>query len=92
MQDFNQQALSNTLWAYAILRHHPGEEFLDAAAEQILHRLGDFNAQVGGIPLQSHRMQFASIKIILDIDIYLSLHIIFLKEQHILHHYKFLCC
>lgn len=46
LQDFNQQALSNTLWSYAILRHHPGDAFLDAAAEQILHRIGDFNAQV----------------------------------------------
>ena len=45
-QEFNQQALSNTLWSYAILRHHPGQEFMDAAAEQIQTRLGEFNAQV----------------------------------------------
>lgn len=47
MQDFNQQALSNTLWSYAILRHDPGQIFLDAAAKQIIARMGEFNAQVG---------------------------------------------
>lgn len=50
LQEFNQQALSNTLWSCAILRHDPGETFLTAAADQIIDRMGEFNAQVNPRP------------------------------------------
>ena len=59
VQDFNQQALSNMLWAYSILRHHPGDTLLIAACQQIHSRLGEFNAQVrvhAGLG-QSHKSQ-----------------------------------
>lgn len=36
------QELGNTLWAFAVLEHHPGAPLLDAAAAHILRRLEHF--------------------------------------------------
>lgn len=36
------QELGNTLWAAAVLEHHPGAPLLDAAAAHILRRLEHF--------------------------------------------------
>ena len=46
LQEHNSQALSNSLWAFAQLRHHPGKALLDAAGKQLLATLQDFNPQV----------------------------------------------
>ena len=46
MQEHNSQALSNSLWAYAQLRHDPGTALLDTAGQQLQANLNDYNPQV----------------------------------------------
>ena len=43
------------MWSFAVLRHHPGEELLEAASLQVLVRIHEFNAQVDGC-LMSYRL------------------------------------
>lgn len=46
VQEFDASALSNCLWAFAQLRHHPGDALLDAAALHICCCIDAFPAQV----------------------------------------------
>lgn len=46
LQEYNSQALSNSLWAFSQLRHDPGRPLLDAAAQQLLDNLPEYNPQV----------------------------------------------
>ena len=39
------QDISNTLWAYATLRHYPGAELLDGAARQAVFTIQRFKPQ-----------------------------------------------
>lgn len=39
------QDISNTLWAYATLRHYPGSELLDGAAKQAVSTIQRFKPQ-----------------------------------------------
>ena len=39
------QDISNTLWAYATLRHYPGAELLDSAARQAVFTIHRFKPQ-----------------------------------------------
>ena len=53
MQEHNSQALSNSLWSFAQLRHDPGKALLDAAGEHLRATLQDYNPQVGNVTLKS---------------------------------------
>ena len=46
VQDFDALALSNCLWAFAQLRHHPGDALLEAAALHICCYIDAFPPQV----------------------------------------------
>lgn len=41
------QSLSNMLYAYALLNHHPGTQLLSAIAKGVQWQLRDFSPQVG---------------------------------------------
>ena len=45
-QEFNPQSLSNVLWAFASLKHHPGEALLDASAAHAVRCVDQFTPQV----------------------------------------------
>ena len=46
VQEFDALALSNCLWAFAQLRHHPGDALLEAAALHICCCIDAFPPQV----------------------------------------------
>ena len=45
MSEFTGRNLANTLWAFAKMGHHPGEELLLTLAPQIRMQLSSCNAQ-----------------------------------------------
>lgn len=42
---FNSQNMSNTLWAFASLNHHPGSMLLKVLQRELVHKLPHFTAQ-----------------------------------------------
>lgn len=46
LQEFNPQSLSNVLWAFASLKHHPGDALLDASANHAVRCVDQFTPQV----------------------------------------------
>lgn len=46
LQEFNPQSLSNVLWAFASLKHHPGNALLDASAAHAVRCVDQFTPQV----------------------------------------------
>lgn len=46
LQEFNPQSLSNVLWAFASLKHHPGDALLDASASHAVRCVDQFTPQV----------------------------------------------
>lgn len=46
LQEFNPQSLSNVLWAFASLKHHPGDALLDASAAHAVRCVDQFTPQV----------------------------------------------
>ena len=46
MQEFNPQSLSNVLWAFASLKHHPGNALLDGSAAHAVRCVDQFTPQV----------------------------------------------
>ena len=50
VQEFNPQSLSNVLWAFASLKHHPGEALLDASATHAVRCVDQFTPQVLALP------------------------------------------
>ena len=48
------QSLSNMVYAYAVMGHHPGTELLAAIAQGVQGQLRDFSPQAGFIQNKSH--------------------------------------
>lgn len=46
MQEFNPQSLSNVLWAFASLKHHPGNALLEGSAAHAVRCVDQFTPQV----------------------------------------------
>lgn len=46
LQEFNPQSLSNVLWAFASLKHHPGNALLDGSAAHAVRCVDQFTPQV----------------------------------------------
>lgn len=46
VQEFNPQSLSNVLWAFASLKHHPGNALLDGSAAHAVRCVDQFTPQV----------------------------------------------
>ncbi len=45
LQHFNSQNISNTLWAFASLNHHPGPMLLKVLQRELVHKLRQFTPQ-----------------------------------------------
>lgn len=45
LQQFNSQNISNTLWAFASLNHHPGPMLLKVLQRELVHKLRQFTPQ-----------------------------------------------
>lgn len=45
LPQFNSQNMSNTLWAFASLNHHPGPMLLKVLQRELIHKLPHFTAQ-----------------------------------------------
>lgn len=45
LPQFNSQNMSNTLWAFASLNHHPGPMLLKVLQRELVHKLPHFTAQ-----------------------------------------------
>ena len=45
LPQFNSQNMSNTLWAFASLNHHPGPTLLKVLQRELVHKLPHFTAQ-----------------------------------------------
>lgn len=45
LPQFNSQNMSNTLWAFASLNHHPGSMLLKVLQRELVHKLPYFTAQ-----------------------------------------------
>lgn len=45
LPQFNSQNMSNTLWAFASLNHHPGPMLLKVLQRELVHKLPHFTSQ-----------------------------------------------
>jgi hypothetical protein len=45
LPQFNSQNMSNTLWAFASLNHHPGSMLLKVLQRELVHKLPHFTSQ-----------------------------------------------
>ena len=45
LSQFNSQNMSNTLWAFASLNHHPGPMLLKVLQRELVHKLPHFTSQ-----------------------------------------------
>jgi hypothetical protein len=54
LDDFKPQELANSLWAWATLGAHPGEELLRSVGRAVERKLGDFNVEAQMQVFQAH--------------------------------------